>query len=149
MYTTLLFIHSWLRWVVLILALVAIVKSFTGWKGSKTYSSQDNKIAVFFMASMHLMLIIGLGLYFISPYAFNAFGGSESVMKNATLRFWAVEHIFVMILATVAATIGRIKAKKKELDNEKFKTQFTYFLIALIFMLSRIPWGEADRLFRM
>lgn len=149
MNTTLLFIHSWLRWVVLVLALVAIFKSYTGWKSNRTYEPSDNKIAVFFMASMHLMALIGLILYFISPLAYGAFGGSESVMKNSMLRFWAVEHIFVMLLAVVAVTIGRIKSKKLLSDDAKFKTQFIYFLIALIFMLSRIPWGEAERLFRM
>lgn len=148
MYNVLLFAHSWLRWVVLILALINIYKSFVGTKGSISYGKGEKGLAGAFVGCLHLTFVFGLILYFISPYAYQAFGGSESVMKNATLRFWAVEHAFVMILAIAAASIGKAKAKKAATDPEKFKAQLIFFSIALVLMLSRIPWGEAGRLFR-
>lgn len=148
MYDFLLIIHSWLRWAVLLLALITIYKSLVGFKGSNAYEKSDNIISASFVGTIHLMALIGLGLYFTSPYAFNAFGGGESVMKNATLRFWAVEHVFVMVIAVVLATIGRAKSKKKSNDQEKFKVQLIFFSIALLLMLSRIPWSEAERIFR-
>ncbi|MEO9964374.1 MAG: hypothetical protein ABJF11_01215 [Reichenbachiella sp.] len=148
MYTILLYAHSWLRWVILILALVNIYKSFAGYKGTLSYGKSDKGMAAAFVGCLHLTFLLGLILYFISPLAYPAFGGSESVMKNATLRFWAVEHVFVMLLAIAAASIGKAKAKKAANDVDKFKAQLIYFSIALVLMLSRIPWGEADRLFR-
>lgn len=148
MYFILLYSHSWLRWVILLLALINIYKSFIGSRGSIPYTKADNGLASAFVGTIHLTFIIGIILYFVSPYAYQAFGGSESVMKNATLRFWAVEHIFVMLIAVAVATVGKAKAKRKASDQEKFKTQLIFFSIALVLMLSRIPWGEAGRLFR-
>ncbi|UXX78829.1 hypothetical protein N7E81_15845 [Reichenbachiella carrageenanivorans] len=148
MYTIILYTHSWLRWVVLILALVNIYKSFVGFRGALPYGKSEKSLAASFVGTLHLTFVLGLILYFISPYAYQAFGGSESVMKNPTLRFWAVEHAFVMILAIAAASIGNAKAKRAATDPEKFKAQLIFFSIALILILSRIPWGEAGRLFR-
>ncbi|SHK49713.1 hypothetical protein SAMN04488028_105206 [Reichenbachiella agariperforans] len=148
MYEILLYTHSWLRWVILILAVITIYKSFVGSKGNIPYSKGDNAIASAFVGCIHLMFLLGLGLYFTSPYAFNAFGGDVSVMKNATLRFWAVEHIFVMIAAVAVITIGKAKAKRAATDQEKFKKQLIFFAIGLALILSRIPWGETARLFR-
>lgn len=148
MYTIILYAHSWLRWVVLILALVNIYKSFVGSRGSLPYGKSEKSLAASFVGTLHLTFVLGLILYFISPYAYQAFGGSESVMKNPTLRFWAVEHAFVMVLAIAAASIGKAKAKRAATDPEKFKTQLIFFSVALILMLSRIPWGETGRLFR-
>lgn len=132
----------------MVLALINIYKSFIGARGSIRYSKGENGLASAFVGTIHLSFILGVVLYFVSPYAYQAFGGSESVMKNATLRFWAVEHVFVMLLAVVVATIGKAKAKRKTTDQEKFKTQLIFFSIALVLMLSRIPWGEGGRLFR-
>ncbi|MEO9802281.1 MAG: hypothetical protein ABJF04_03490 [Reichenbachiella sp.] len=148
MYSILLYSHSWLRWIILILALVNIYKSFIGSRGTIPYSKGEKGLAAAFVGCLHLTFVLGLILYFVSPYAYQAFGGAESVMKNATLRYWAVEHVFVMLLAIAAASIGKAKAKKAETDAAKFKAQLIFFTIALVLMLSRIPWAEADRLFR-
>lgn len=148
MYSILLYSHSWLRWVILILALVSIYKSFVGSRGSITYKKSDRILAASFVGCLHLTFVLGLILYFVSPYAYQAFGGSESVMKNATLRFWAVEHVFVMVLAIAAASIGKARAKKADTDSKKFKAQLIFFTLALVLILSRIPWAEADRMFR-
>lgn len=149
MYTFLLYAHSWLRWTILALAIVNIIKSFTGWKGSKPFDKGANGMSAGFVGSIHLMALLGLVLYFFySPFGFQAFGGEVSPMKNAALRYWSVEHIFVMIAAVTVATIGRAKAKKATEAAKKYKTQFIFFTIALVLMLSRIPFNEAARLFR-
>jgi len=149
MYEFFLFLHSWLRWIVLIVAVIAIYKSYIGWRNSSPYGKTDNNLSISFVSSMHLMLLIGLVLYFfLSPITSSAWGSEVSAMKNASIRYWAVEHVFVMVIAVVFATIGRAKAKKKGEDKAKFKTQLIWFSLALVFMLSRIPWGEAERLFR-
>jgi cytochrome c biogenesis factor len=149
MYTTFLFIHSWLRWIILALFLFTIIKSFMGMSGNKEYGKGDNALAASMVGTLHLQALIGLLLYFVlSPITINAFGGDVSPMKDAGIRYWAVEHIFMMIVAVVVAQIGRSKAKKKTESAAKFKTQAIYFTIALVLILSRIPWGEAERLFR-
>ncbi|UXP31900.1 hypothetical protein N6H18_16260 [Reichenbachiella agarivorans] len=148
MYSILLYAHSWIRWAVLILAVLSIYKSFVGSKGNLPYTKSDKSIAAAFVGTLHLMFLLGLGLYFTSPYAFNAFGGDVSVMKEPTLRYWAVEHVFMMIAGIAIISIGKAKAKRATTDKEKFKKQLIFFSIGLLVILSRIPWGESARLFR-
>ena len=120
-----------------------------GMSGNKEYGKSDNALAASMVGTLHLQALIGLVLYFVfSPITTNAFGGDVSPMKDAGIRYWAVEHIFMMIVAVVVAQIGRSKAKKKTDSADKFKTQAIFFTIALLLILSRIPWGEAERLFR-
>lgn len=149
MYTTLLFIHSWLRWIFLLVALIVIVKSFIGWMGNKEYAKSDNGLAASFVGIMHLQFLLGIILYiFLSPITEAAFQNFGAAMKNPAMRYWAVEHISMMIIALVIAQIGRTKAKKAVESLKKFKTQAIFFTIALILVLSRIPFDQSDRMFR-
>jgi uncharacterized membrane protein YozB (DUF420 family) len=58
--------HSGLRWVLLALVLVAIIKGFGGLSGKKPFSAGDKKVAMFAMIMCHIQLVIGLILYFIT-----------------------------------------------------------------------------------
>ena len=64
----------------------------------------------------------------------------ESVMKEPVARFFAVEHLAMMIIGIILISIGHIKAKKAADDTQKFKTTFIFFTIGLLVILSRIPW---------
>ncbi len=144
-----LIIHSWLRWFILILAIVILVKSVMGMIGKKEYLKGDNAMASAFVGLLDLQLLLGLALYFwASPITSNAWGGDISPMKDAGIRYWAVEHLSMMIIAIVLAHVGKVKAKKLTDSAAKFKTQLIFFGIALLLILSRIPWGESERLFR-
>lgn len=149
MYDIVLFLHSWIRWFILILGLVVLFKAYSGWFGNKPYLKGDNGMSAGFMGLLHLNLLLGLILYFfLSPYVQSAFNDFGVAMKNSSLRYWAVEHILVMIIAVVVAQVGRIKAKRATTDLDKHKTTAIWYTIAIVLMLSRIPWGEAERLFR-
>ena len=148
-YTIFLYIHSWLRWIILIVGLISIIKAYSGWFGNKLYTKGDNGLSAAFMGTLHLNLLVGLVLYlFLSPIVDTAFNDFGAAMKNANLRFWAVEHILVNLIAVVVATIGRSKAKKAVDNVRKHKLTAIFYTIAMILLLSRIPWGEAERLFR-
>jgi len=56
------------------------------------------------------------------------------VMKNASQRFFAVEHTFTMIIAIALITVGGVSVRKGK-SNAKW-----FYLIALILILMRIPW---------
>jgi len=135
MYNGLLHAHSGLRWVVLILLLVAIFNAFSK-KKSGLYSEGDRKLALFTMISVHIQLLIGLVLYFISPLVVFS---SES-MGNTIQRFYLVEHISLMLVAIVLITIGHSKSKKAIADSKKFGAIATFYLIGLILILASIPW---------
>ena len=138
MYIGLLHFHSFWRYVVLLLLVIAVVKSISGWLGKKTYTSPDNKLSLFTAISLHIQLLAGLSLYFISPYVkFSDFG---SVMKNTHDRFWTVEHTILMLAAVVLITIGRLLSKKAATDIARHKKTAIYFTIGLLLILLAIPW---------
>lgn len=135
--------HSTLRWAILALAAITIVKSIAGMNGE--YAKPDNILAASFVGLMHLQFLLGLVMYvFISPVTRAAFDDFGAAMGNGAIRFWAVEHIAAMTLAVVFAQVGRSKAKKKTDSKAKFKIQAIFFAISLALMLAGMPW---DRLF--
>ncbi|MCX6310951.1 MAG: cytochrome B [Bacteroidetes bacterium] len=138
MQSILIHIHSGLRWIALVLLLITIVKSFSGWFGNKPYTALDKKLSLFTLISIHSQLLIGFWLYadYVMTPGFD-FGAS---MKIPMMRFFSVEHITGMLVAITIFTIGYIKAKKAGTDKSKFKTIAIFFTIALIIILAMIPW---------
>ncbi|GAB3326279.1 hypothetical protein ACFQT0_13570 [Hymenobacter humi] len=141
MYPILLALHSWSRWLVIIFGLIAIYRAYVGWTGRRRFVGADNGMGASFVGSMHLQVLLGLGLYFgLSPWGLNAMK-QAGAMKDPTARFFGMEHVVVMILAAVLAQVGRTLSKKAKDDTIKHKKAFTYFAIALVLVLLMIPWG--------
>ena len=144
MYTTLQFIHSYWAYLVLFIVLIATLNALAGFIGNKEFKHKDFRLSLFALIVTHIQLLLGLILYFISPLGLKSISnnGMGTVMKDSLLRLFAVEHITVMILAAILITIGYSKHKKKEMAKAKFKTLAVFYTIALVFMLSRIPWQQ-------
>lgn len=140
MYTGLLHTHNLLRYVVVILLIISIVKSFSAWFGKKSFGKSDDKISLFLLISSHLQLLIGLALYFMSPIVEAALSDMANSMKEPQLRFWAVEHISAMIIGIAIITLGRIMGKKAKTDTIRHRRQAIYFLLAALLIFSAIPW---------
>ena len=149
MYEILLRSHSGLRWVVLALLVGAIVKSAMGMNSGKKFEGIDNKLSLFAMISVHIQLLLGLGLYFISPFVKAAMEmGMGEAMKDSVMRFWLVEHLFGMLIGITLITIGRIASKKASDDKAKFKKVAVYFALGLLAILITIPWPFRELLVR-
>jgi hypothetical protein len=131
-------LHSGFRYVVFILVLVAIIQSVIGWLGRKPYTEVNRKINLFALISAHVQLLIGIVLYFLSPYVqFNS-----ATMKNDTTRYFTVEHWVMMLIAIVLITIGHSKSKKKVLPEAKHKTIAIFYLIAFLVIIGAIMAGH-------
>ena len=132
--TGLLHTHSLLRYFVLIMLVVVVVVSLQKWLGRKPYSTIDNKLGLYLFIFTHLQLLIGVLLYFISDLVqFNS-----STMKNAELRYWAVEHVTMMAIAIVLITMARITTKKLTDAMAKHKRMFLFNVIALLLIVVSI-----------
>ena len=141
MYQTLLVLHSWSRWFVLIFGLIAVYRAYVGYTGRRPFLSADNGMSAAFSGFMWLQVLIGFGLYFgLSPYGLNAMK-QAGAMKDPTTRFFGMEHVVVMILAAIVAQVGRIVVKKTSDSTAKHKKALLYFSIALLLVLLMIPWG--------
>lgn len=143
MYETVLFIHSYWAYLVLLLLAVASINSLVGYFAKKEYGATNFRIALFTLIVSHIQILIGIVLFFTAPYL-RAFGevGMGGVMKDPTLRLYIVEHPLMMIIAVALITIGYSKHKKKLTSTPKFKLLAIFYTLALVVMLSRIPWGN-------
>ena len=144
MYTTLQFLHSYWAYLVVLVVTLATLHALMGFFSKREYGPKDFRISLFALIVTHLQLLIGLILYFVSPLGMKAISnnGMSTVMKDSLLRLNAVEHPMVMILVVVFITIGYSKHKKKLVSHPKFKTLAIFYTIALVLMLSRIPWNQ-------
>ncbi|WP_295672584.1 cytochrome B [uncultured Mucilaginibacter sp.] len=131
-------LHSGFRYVVFILVLLAIIQSLMGWLGNKPYTEGNRKINLFAFISAHTQLLIGIILFFLSPKVqFNS-----ETMKNATTRYFTVEHWVMMLIAIALITVGYIKAKKIETSVSKHKTIAIFYLIAFLVIIGAIMAGH-------
>jgi hypothetical protein len=120
--------------------LASIFKGLSGLNGRKTLTAGDKKVWLFTMITAHTTLLIGLILLFVGKINFTNVPEGVSVMKDATYRFFLVEHPLMMLIAIVFITIGRGQAKKSIPDAVKYKKAFWFFVLALILILAAIPW---------
>ncbi len=141
MYTAILVLHSLLRWVVIIAALLALARAWSGWLGKKEWKSPDEKAGLIYSISLDLQVLLGLLLYiFLSPLVRGAFSDFGTAMANPVQRFWLVEHITLMLAALVLVHIGRAKAKKVGEAAAKHRASAVYYSIGTLLLLVGIPW---------
>lgn len=140
MYNGLLFTHSYLRYILLILLVVVIITSLLGMVNKKTYNDGDNKLGLYLFIATHLQLLLGLILFFVSPVV--QFSGAA--MREATTRYWLVEHNTAMLIAIVFITLARTTSKKMNDDRAKHKRMFVFNLIALVIIVATISISGRD-----
>lgn len=134
MHSSLLLTHSVIRYFVLFFLILFVVRAFQGWRNKSPYSSLDEKLGFWLFMLTHTQLILGIVLYFISPAV--VFSGES--MKDATARYWLVEHGSMMIISIVLITLARITTKKIADSELKYKKLFIYNGIALLLILVAI-----------
>ncbi|NWG05144.1 MAG: hypothetical protein HXY35_00515 [Chloroflexi bacterium] len=105
--------HSGLRWLILLVAAVAIVKFVLGWLRGGEFKGMDRGLASGFSGLMDLQAL--LGIVFL---VWNGFSG-------AGFPLYRIEHGVAMILAAVAA---HLPARWKNADS---KTRFRNSLLAV------------------
>ena len=135
-------IHSYWAYIVLLLLVVAVINSVRGILQKKEFSEADLRIGLFALIVSHIQLLIGFGWYFMSPWFKALKTNGAEVMSDKGVRLLAVEHPMTMIFAIVLITIGWSKHKKKTNSLAKFKTIAIFYGLALLLILSRIPWNN-------
>ena len=143
-YSSALWLHSLLRWAILVSGAAAWFLSISGASGRRPWTGKDEMWGTIFIITLDMQFLVGLGLYtFLSPITTIAFQDFAGAMRNANLRFWSVEHIAGMIVGIALAHIGRVKVQKASTDLSKHVMATIFFGLALVAIIGSIPWpGE-------
>ena len=141
MYEIVLSAHSWLRWGVVLLGFLTVLRAIGGWQQRNAWTRRDERMGLLFMIALDLQVVLGLLLYFVySPYTALAMDDFGAAMRSPDLRFWAVEHVFGMLVAIALAHIGRARIKKTVDERRRHRVGAIFFGLALLAILAAIPW---------
>lgn len=130
MYGLVLLVHSWLRWAVLAAGIAA---AFGG-------RSREDTGGKWFVILLDLQILLGLLLYFVlSPFTKEAMSNFGEAMGNSQLRFFAVEHVFGMLIGTALAHVGRKKIRNAPIER-RGRLALIFYGLAMLAILLSIPW---------
>ena len=122
--------HSGLRWLILLVAAVAIVKFALGWLQGSEFKGMDRGLTSAFSGLMDLQVTLGIIFLLWSGFS------------GAGFPTYRIEHGFIMILAAV---VGHLPIRWKNADSKKrFRnTLFTIIgsILLVIVGLTMLPGG--------
>lgn len=142
MHAAILHLHNLLRWVVLALGLLAVVRAAQGVTGTRPYAA-TRRFTAMFMGALHLQLLLGLLLLMFSPAVKAAMRDMAAAMADASVRKVVVEHPTVMVLAAILMTVGGIVAKNGADDASRHRKALLFSGVTLALVLWGIPWQRA------
>ena len=141
LHSIVLFLHSGLRWFVLLLALAVALRSLAGWRPTRAWSNADERLHSAFVWSLRAQFILGALLYLVlSPITKAFFANVRLAMKVTELRFFGLEHVAMMLLAVAIADSGRARSKRISDPQKRRRRVFVVSSIPLVLMLAAIPW---------
>jgi hypothetical protein len=134
MYEIVLTAHSWLRWVALIAGLMAVVMASTA-------SPRADRWGLILVIALDIQLLLGFALYLVlSPNTKAILGNFGAAMRDPVARFWAVEHVSLMLFAVVMAHLARVLARKAASPAAKRKRLLVCFALSTMAMIAATPW---------
>jgi hypothetical protein len=147
-YSMLVQIHSVGRWIVLLLLLLAIFSSLTA--GNRAYTRGDNRTGLLLTIFTDIMFLIGVVLYFAGPLGYKLFQrySTSEIMNDPHSRFFAVEHISLMLIAVILIHIGKAQGRKAISDRARHRRTLIFYFIALLLILVAVPWPFREGLGR-
>jgi len=136
MYTTLLGLHSGLRYIVLLLLAIALLLAVVGLFGKKPYTQTNRKLNLFAMIATHIQFLVGLIIYFFSPLV--NYSNMGQAMKDTMTRYWTVEHSVMMLFAIILITLGHSRSKKAADSFNKHRSIALYYGLAVLVIVVAI-----------
>ena len=110
--------HSIVRWVIVVVGFVALVKFLVGWAKKSEFTKMDRGLSAGFSGLMDLQILLGFIFFF----------WNGSVVGYPMFR---IEHMITML---VAAVLGHLPSFMKKAEN-KFDVAFYAVIGALILIV--------------
>ncbi len=134
-------LHSLWRWVVLVAALAALIKSSDAWQRQRVYGNLDRQLGMLYTTSLDIQVLLGLILWAGERYFAVIAGGPAATGQNL---FFGIEHPALMLLALGLAHVGYSQSHKGVGINPH-RTATLFYLGSLIIIIAAIPWDRLAR----
>jgi len=135
METGLLHLHGSLRYIVLLLLILALVFAWKGKSGGHAYEGIYKRMPMFAMILLHIQLVLGFAVYFMTG-KHQMFG----MIKQSDIRFLVLEHPVGMLLGIILVTIGYSLAKRAGSASKAFSRVISMYTLGLLVIFLSIPW---------
>lgn len=142
MYSILKTVHSYWAFFALSILFIVILNALIKIISKKSFNLVDLRISLFGLIFSHIQILIGVILYYISPWFDQWASLGIGVMKNNESRLYLVEHPITNILAILFITIGWSLHKKQSESSKKFLRIILFYGVGYVLLLSRIPWSK-------
>ncbi|MBZ4401932.1 hypothetical protein OWM54_35445 [Myxococcus sp. MISCRS1] len=142
-YPVVLFLHSWVRWAVVLLGVLALGRALRGWSGGREWTRGDRRLQVFCVSAFDTQMLLGMVLYSgLSPFTpFSLQGGLRESLAHPTLRFFGIEHPTLMLLALVVAHVGSALSQRADVSVTRHRAWALGLLVAMGLVACAIPWA--------
>ena len=127
------FIHEVVSILFVITILLIIFRSTRAIIQKRSYTKFDRVLSAVFMAFMYLQFVGGIFLFVKSTGGY--YKEAATNIEMADLRFWSIEHVFLMIFALFISHIGYITIYKSTEAGTKHKKSLQFFVIAFVLIL--------------
>lgn len=141
MYGYLLIIHSYLRWIVLGFLLFGLIFIFIKKSKKALYTTKDYRLFKVIKNVFNLQFLVGILLLTQSPMVKAFWSQASQAVKWREIRFFGLEHPFMMILGIILLNVFTDKTKEKIGSNNAFNYLFVNYLIIIFILFVSIPWS--------
>lgn len=140
-YVVTLYLHSYLRWVVLALLVLVLARTVRGWLSGLAWTRFDEIAHVALIKAAYVQFLFGLVLYvFLSPYTSAFFANWSAGLAQPVLRFFGVLHVGAMFAAVGFLYEGRKASLRAKSDRSRYLRVAVTTCCALCVVCAAVPW---------
>jgi cell division protein FtsW (lipid II flippase) len=101
----------------------------------------DRRWCVAFVSAFDAQVLLGLLLYVVfSPIVPRSSEQFRAAMAVRPLRFFAIEHVSMMVLALAIAHVSSVRIRKSTSSTARLRWMAFGFGLAFLIMFMSIPW---------
>ena len=112
-------LHSINRWIIVVIAVIALIKFLLGWLRSQEYQPADRGLMAAYTGLLDLQLLLGIIL-----------------LIGLGLVDYRIEHAVTMLIAVILAHLSRLWRDKP--DKVKFRNNFFAILVGMLLIIAGV-----------
>lgn len=141
MYSIVLLLHSWVRWLFVLVLGVLLGRAYWGWYRGLPWQPWDRRLLAWVLALADVQLLLGLALFVaLSPHTRPFFGQGPAALADPQTAYWVSEHAIPMIVAVFLSHVGHVLVRRGEAPYARYRRAALIFSLVVAIVLLSTPW---------